>query len=363
MSVKIIAINGQVNSTDTKEVLLTSVDEITKLPRNGIEGTLETADTVTNKSCAIGSTAMVCTNTSTEEYILTPDNEWVKNYTNMVMNGVTITKIDVDDDGYLICIMSDNTVVTSENPIVGGSGDAILDEDITFMDNVGGIEAGTTFGTGTSLDEIFKQMASKYIAPSARLTSNLSTNIYELGTTVTGGLTLTATVVKGSATITKIEFYKDSTVVNTITQNAENGGEFSHTDENSISADTTYKVVVTDSEGKTVSATYKVSFYNPYYHGISAKTLDNITVTDVVGMTKDLSAKGKKTYSYTSNNEYCVVAYPKSYGTISSILDSNGFQNVDSWQYVEVEINGVVYYVYQTKTPVICTAFAYILEY
>ena len=78
MAAKITAINGQTNASDTKEFLLTSVDEITKLPRNGIEGTLETADTVTNKPCAIGSTAMVCTGTSTEVYILTPDNEWVK---------------------------------------------------------------------------------------------------------------------------------------------------------------------------------------------------------------------------------------------------------------------------------------------
>ena len=78
MSAKITVINGQSNSTDTKEFLITSLDEVAKLPRNGIEGSLETTDTVTNKSCAIGSTAMLVTTGNIEVYILTPDNEWVK---------------------------------------------------------------------------------------------------------------------------------------------------------------------------------------------------------------------------------------------------------------------------------------------
>lgn len=77
MAAKIITINGQSNSSDTKEFLLTSVDEVAKLPRNGVEGTLETADTVTNKSCAIGSTAMVCDGNSTLVFILSPNNEWI----------------------------------------------------------------------------------------------------------------------------------------------------------------------------------------------------------------------------------------------------------------------------------------------
>lgn len=76
MAAKITAINGQTNSSDTKEFLLTSVDEVQLLPKYGIHGTLVTDDTVTNKPCAIGSTATVCTGSLTEVYILTPDNEW-----------------------------------------------------------------------------------------------------------------------------------------------------------------------------------------------------------------------------------------------------------------------------------------------
>jgi hypothetical protein len=102
-----------------------------------------------------------------------------------------------------------------------------------------------------------------------------------------------------------------------------------------------------------------VKFYNPYYYGVTSKGTNDITVTDITSMTKDVSAKGTKTYKYTSNNLYCTIAFPKSYGKLSSILDGNGFQNLDSWRFKEVEINSVAYYVYQTGTVVICNDFKY----
>ena len=76
MAAKITAINGQVNSTDTKEFLLTSTDEVLLLPKYGVEGRLVAYDTVKNEPCAISSTAMVVTGSVTDVYILTPDNEW-----------------------------------------------------------------------------------------------------------------------------------------------------------------------------------------------------------------------------------------------------------------------------------------------
>jgi hypothetical protein len=37
------------------------------------------------------------------------------------------------------------------------SGNDLLDEDITFVDQMGGIDANTTFPTGTPLEEIIKK--------------------------------------------------------------------------------------------------------------------------------------------------------------------------------------------------------------
>ena len=239
------------------------------------------------------------------------------------------------------------------------SGNDLLDEDVTFTEECFGIEANTTFPIGTPLEEIIKKMANKMVLPTVRLTSSLSTLVYEIGTTVRNGHTLTAKVTKGSSDITKVEFFKNNTSVSVIEQNVSSGGNFTYSDGNNISADTTYKVVVTNVEGKTVTSTLSVKFYNPYYSGVTNKNTNDITVTDVTSMTKDISAKGTKTYKYTSNNLYCSIAYPKSYGQLSSILDGNGFQNLDSWVKKEIEINNVPYYVYQTGTVVICNNFTY----
>jgi len=77
MSYKIIAINGQINSSDLKEFICQDENDITKLPRYGINGTQESEyDTVSNQPCAIGSKAIVCSTSNV--YILSPDNAWVK---------------------------------------------------------------------------------------------------------------------------------------------------------------------------------------------------------------------------------------------------------------------------------------------
>lgn len=76
---KINTINGKPNAYNQKEYLLTDVADLDKLPKYGIRGTqADPMDSVADEPCAYGSTAMVCTGTSTDVYILTPDNEWTK---------------------------------------------------------------------------------------------------------------------------------------------------------------------------------------------------------------------------------------------------------------------------------------------
>ena len=76
---KITSIGGHANSYSQKEYLLTDILDLDKLPKYGIRGTLnDPNDSVSDEPCAYGSTAMVCTGSLTEVYILTPNNEWVK---------------------------------------------------------------------------------------------------------------------------------------------------------------------------------------------------------------------------------------------------------------------------------------------
>ena len=243
------------------------------------------------------------------------------------------------------------------------SGNDLLDEDVTFVEQMGGIDANTTFPMGTPLEEIIKKMANKMVLPTVRLTSSLSTLVYEIGTTVYNGTTLTANVTKGSSDITKVEFFKNNTSVSVITSGVASGGNFQYADGNNITADTTYKVVVTNVEGKTVTSTLSVKFYNPFYHGVTSKDINTITSTDITAMTKDVSAKGTKEYKYTSSNERVVIAYDKNYGLLSSILDENSFENIGSFEKKEITIGSTVYYVYIMTNGCYCSDFKYTFKF
>lgn len=79
MSSNIMMVNGQPNSSVLKDFICDSVDDIAKLPKYGIRGTVENvSDRAVNDPCAIGSTALVCDSGegSSVVYILTPSNEW-----------------------------------------------------------------------------------------------------------------------------------------------------------------------------------------------------------------------------------------------------------------------------------------------
>lgn len=79
MSSNIIKINGQPNSSIQKDYICDSIEDIAKLPRHGVYGTIkDTTDDSINAPCAIGSTALVCNGESgSSVYILSPSNEWV----------------------------------------------------------------------------------------------------------------------------------------------------------------------------------------------------------------------------------------------------------------------------------------------
>ena len=81
MSSKCVFINGKRNQYAYKEYLCDSEEDIAKLPRIGIKGTMEVenGDNTTNEPCSVGSLALVCLGDGNSiPYILRPSNEWVK---------------------------------------------------------------------------------------------------------------------------------------------------------------------------------------------------------------------------------------------------------------------------------------------
>ena len=74
MATSVIEINGNPARSDIKRFMLLTVDEVAKLPKQGVYGTLDTTkDPEINCPCGIGSEAIVKTG---EIYMLWPDNTW-----------------------------------------------------------------------------------------------------------------------------------------------------------------------------------------------------------------------------------------------------------------------------------------------
>ena len=186
-----------------------------------------------------------------------------------------------------------------------------------------------------------------YKAPTITLTHNLSTLVYENGVTVRNGITITAKVVVGSEEIQQIEFFKDGVSKSVITSDVATGGNFNYADGTDIQFDTEYMAVITTVNGKTYNAKLSIKFYNPFFYGVTRNVLNDVTDTEILALTKDVSNKGNKLYSFTNNNEYTLLAYPKEYGLLTSILDSNKFEYISAFNHTELEINSVIYYVYQ----------------
>ena len=202
-----------------------------------------------------------------------------------------------------------------------------------------------------------------YEKPLIELTCDLGNNlIYEIGTTIPS-CTLTANITKGSSSIEKIEFYKNDNLESVITADVENGGNFNYADGNPITTNTKYKVIVTCKDGTITNKELEINFYNAYYTGIIDKELNDLLITDIISLSKEITKKEDKTYTYTANNLYCIFAYDASYGLIKSIKDENLFENIDSFNYKLLNINGVDYYIYQTSSKVTCNNFKYTIKY
>lgn len=77
MSSKVTSSNGRSTLFSHKKFICDSEEDIAKLPKDGIEGSIEgSSDDLINRPCSIGSTALVCS--TSEMWILSPSNEWVK---------------------------------------------------------------------------------------------------------------------------------------------------------------------------------------------------------------------------------------------------------------------------------------------
>lgn len=231
---------------------------------------------------------------------------------------------------------SDNTKYTNTDPTVI---------------SVGGVPAGFTF-EDMPVKDIFSKMFYPYVAPIVSASSTPNGGTYEKGTTVSVSQ-ITVAVQKKSENITKVEVFDGSTSLGAKTD-GKVGNIIFPLSELVVSSNKNFTAKVTDASSKVVTAnTGSFTFVYPYFQGvIAADATANEAL--VKGLSKIVQAKGNKNFTFSSNNQKMVIAYPKAYGALSKIVDPNQFDVTATWTAAEINITTAddattAYYVYTSK--------------
>ena len=242
-----------------------------------------------------------------------------------------------------------------------------LETDMTVINSIGGISAGSNLNGMTTL-EILNKLIFPYVAPTYSAVGTPNGGFYEKGNNqvITN---VKVTVTKKSKKITKIEVFDGSTSLGYLEGvDIENGGTFNFNVNVEVNS-TNKQLIATITDASNNSYTTKTGTFNfiyPYYVGV-CEVNDEITETLIKGLTKRIEAKGSKSISYTTNNQKMVFAYPSSYGNIVKILDPNSFDVTNTFNKTAISIIGLDgtaqnYYVYTNSASTV-TNFAMKFNY
>lgn len=110
--------------------------------------------------------------------------------------------------------------------------------------------------------------------------------------------------------------------------------------------------------GRTAETTVNVKVVHPTYSGAVASGW-SATESSVKALSRSAqeSKSGKRTGISLSSQKY-VYAYPASYGSLTSVIDGNSVQMIDSYTKSTVSIEGIQYFVYVLSQPQTKTNFS-----
>lgn len=289
-------------------------------------------------------------------------------------------------------ITVDGKKYTLYAPAGGGGGDAVLSDDLTTAISVGGIDSGVTYEAGTPLETLLRDLLEPTLFPtltnpSASITYN-SSQYYEVKSSVSA---MQATVALNRGSInpqyTAESSYRSGEATGYAIATSGADTEYSDSSESSgvfsvpaLTRSTKGNIVVTgtasyaqgtqpkDSKGNnydsplpagSVIANKTLAFIQAYFYGAS----NSATVADFTGLTKSVTAKGQKTFNYTTNNQHMVFAYDSSYGNLKSIIDANGFDVTSGWTKNTVTVDGFTYFVYVANSATTDTNAPFTFKY
>ena len=210
------------------------------------------------------------------------------------------------------------------------------------------------YPVGTSIEEIIRDMLTEKIAPNVAISLNPATTLYDEVKDSISSLTINAIVTKKTNDIKKIEYFVNNSLVKTNeTAGVAAGGAFPYIYNTTIDDDVTIKVVVTDIEGMTATASKTITFIGQSYYGLVDAGTGEPSEAIIKALNKKLKDTKKYVYSgITTDWAKICYAYPAELGKLTSIMDKvNNFNYTTSFQLNTKTIDGISYYVYTLIEP------------
>lgn len=228
---------------------------------------------------------------------------------------------------------------------------------------LGGIAKGETFEEQT-VKQMFDMLLYPYVAFTGANATGTPTNggTFEMGNQKTISAINWNCGTKGSMDLTSVKLFSGTAASGSAIKEETPGSAASGTFTLDSAVTTNndnprWTVQITDGKTTRTASTGSFTWITPFYHGVcpTDKSATTLTADEIKAMTKDLTAKGTKSYSYTTDNSKACIAYPKSYGTLKKITDSSGVTDYTAafGSPVEIEISStspvwgpIAYYVY-----------------
>lgn len=215
----------------------------------------------------------------------------------------------------------DEELLRIDQNIVDTFGKLNYTNDTPMISPLGGYKAGTTFDN-VSLSEFLTGLLYPYMPPKISISANPGAAVRDYDNPLTS-VTLTASVTKQSEAIKWVEFFKGSTSLQRFNELGDNVS-FNTTHEETIRTTTTFTAKVSDGTQTVTSNLITYTFVYPFYVGATSESsLNQVTLS---ASDKVVKTKGNTSKKYTTTQERFYIAYPASYGNLTSILDANQFE-------------------------------------
>ena len=235
-----------------------------------------------------------------------------------------------------------------------------LTSPIAVTTDIGGIPAGTVFDASHNINDILSQLFHKYSPPNVTISIDPSATVYKNGAVI-DKVTITVKTYKtvdpiSTVTVTKTAAGSEPEVILEVTVDDDplvvNNNTYT-CEVTNVDSDVTFTVTVSDDKDST-SASKSIKFVYPTYWGVANSNAINESMLETFD--SKLEVTNRNNISVTAKNQYVVYMTTT---TVSSILDKNGFDNMDSFSLNTVLVDGVEYNCYVSSTVVTCTDFGY----